>query len=1559
MITRRDFGKLGIGLAAASRISPFLLVSGADAQSQSVDGEGRDIRRVGVRSNGTYWGHGSEKVDLLSGNLCYSLGLVGAKSRSCGAAVCLSYNSQIWKQGVAAPKSYGSDSGAGYGWRVEIASIVPEMSGTTPSGFTFIDGTGAEYRMTQNGSMWQSLHGHYVTWDPVQSVLWFADGSSMTFGSVAGINEADAGTLYPTLIQDTNGNQVLVSYLAGMGQNQINSSGRISQIQDARAGFAGSGQFSYVFLYNSDLQPRLLSIVNTVGSLENYSFAYVQQSVSSPFVSNGAAQTVTVLASITDGTGLQHSFQYNGYGELTQAQKPQGGILGWNYQTFSFQDGRAIREIASRSLSDPYSPTNTHTHSFQRDPSDGGGAVHSSAIVSGPTATAQKIWNFSSAAGAAYLGHATSVSSLSAGNVARQKSFIWGSTDAGIPYVSGQSTVLDPGLASQKTSSHQIVRDAYGNLTSHSLFDYDNSSTPARVHTHTHLTDSTYINNHILNRRSTSTVQANGETVQLHSLQYDTTPIIDRPGLTQHDSSTFNAGNTLRGNITESYVGGVYHRVQYDITGTPSIIQDSTQGQVSLVPADGSNNARLGMVIPNGNENLAMQVGYAGGKPATITKPNGNQTTLSYDNLGRPSSTAYSNGRLVSYGYGNGPSTVTNSINGRWKRATFGGFGHLIKSERGDASGTHSLVQHVYGPAANSPMGRHIQKSLPQAPGATPVWVNTAYDDLGRKISQDSAATGAANTFSYSGNSVKTTDPAGRWKKVVHSATGKLQKVVMPDADGTTNLETQYSYNALGRLTSVAMPRGSATQTRSFAYDAGGRIIKKQHAESGPKSSVYNPDGTLASTTDAKGQTCVYTRDAYKRITSIARFNSAGGALPNDTYSYFHDANPFDPAFSQNTLGRVAAVQWGSASTLPGLITEMYSYTVSGQLAAKRLRVNRGGNNADLELYIAYDGEGRVSSVTYPFGNPTLSYTYDSMGRLNGVSTTTDAVVKDVAYDKLGNLTSMKFFAKNAGQYLVQGYEYTTRNRTKRLYAGPADSTVADGEIPSVDLAYAYTQDDGKLLTETDNVAGTAVSYSYDNHGRIKTAASSDASWGLEYEYDGFGNRTAQNVTQGQGYSQQAQYDPTTNWMLGGGADYDANGNLILLPGMQMQYDSRNRMMQVVTANGTERYSYDPKNLRIWTQSANGTETFNFYQGTRNLASYTLATDVSGNISFTVAKTNIYFGKRLAQSGGDVVVTDSRGSTRAWSAKKGAQAASYLPFGEKVAGADDKKSQFDGYEEDVSTGLKYAEQRYYSSTLGRFMSPDPYEGSAHLASPESWNRYAFVANDPINKTDPHGLNSTGNSNGNGNNNNNNNGGGGSYGGGYGGSSGNPYAYNSYTLDGVPISGPLSGEGVIQEDEGAEATQELANYDASVAASNTTADEVALAIGLLMTLVIGAILVVAAPEILPILAAGIEEEGALGLMDALHVTTGLLVPLTAPLTLAGVAAEDLAFQNNSSGYDVTVTATAPEPLPTIDSAPLNLYLTDTPGEYTAMPCWVDSNGITTCSITIQLNGFPQQ
>lgn len=1342
MITRRHFSKMGIGLASVSRLYPLLSFSSVDAQGEATTGEGEDVRRVGVRSNGTYWGHGEEKIDLLSGNLSYSLSLLGAKSRSCRVPVRLSYNSQMWKQGRSGPKAYGSDSCVGYGWRMQIASLVPEMNDTTPTGFTFVDGSGAEYRMRQSATVWRSLHGHYITWDPAQSVLWFSNGSSMTFGSIAGPYEADAGTLYPTLFQDANGNQITISYLPGIGQVGRNSSGRISEIQDARAGFAGNNQFSYRFLYSADRLPRLLSIVNTVGSLENYSFSYQEEQVSSPFATaNSVSQRVLTLASVTVGASLQHSFQYNAHGELTQAQKPQGGILEWNYRTFNFQDGRAIREVSSRTLSDPYSLSNTHIHSFDRDIADGGGAVHSSAIISGPTGTAQKIWAFSSAPGSGFLGHSTAVSSLSRGKVVRQQSFEWSNTDAGSPYISSETTVLDPGTAAQKTASHKIARDLYGNLYSHSLFDYDNNTSPIRTITRTHLTEPAYLDRHILNRRTSTTVQDSGETVEADRFQYDTTPIIDRPGLSQHDSTKFNAGNALRGNATESYAGGVYRRIQYDITGTPSLIQNSTTGQISVIPADGSNNAQLGMIIPNGNEDPGLQMQYSSGKLTAITTPNGNQTSLSYDSLGRPATTD-SNGQLISYAYGDGPSTVTSLRGGRWWRSTYDGFGNRIRAENGDESGTHRLVENIYGPAANIAMGKPVQTSLPQAPGADQQWMNTTYDDLGRKLSQDSAKTGAATTFSYAGNSVKITDPSGRWKKIVRNASGQIQKVVIPDASGAKEVEAHYEYNALGKLTSVTMPRTSATQTRSFSYDAAGRMVQKQHPESGPRNSVYNSDGTLASTTDAKGQKCVYTRDIYKRITSRDHFTPKGDLLPNESYSYYYDTNPFDSAFSENTQGRIAAVQWGNANTLPGLITEMYSYTVSGQVTAKRFRVNRGGKNADLELHIGYDGEGRVASVVYPFGDPTLSYTYDSMGRLSGVSTASDAVVKDVVYDSVGNLTSMKLYAKSTGQYLVRGYQYNNRNRITRLLAAPDNATAANKQLPTVDLAYTYRSDNGKLLIESDNIAGTSISYSYDNQGRVAAATSRDEAWGLSYAYDDFGNRTSQTVIKGQGYSQQVQYDPATNRIVDTATDYDANGNLVQLPFLQMKYDAKNRLIGVDSLNGTKHFGYDYRNLRVWELASDGTESFDFYNGTKNLGRYALTTDASGNLAFSVVKTDIYFGKRLAQSGGDAIVTDRLGSTRAWSAERGAKTASFTPFGESVQARDDGHSKFHGYVEDVDTGLKYAEQRYYSSTLGRFMSPDPYEGSAILSNPESWNRYAFVTNDPINRVDPHGLDSS-------------------------------------------------------------------------------------------------------------------------------------------------------------------------------------------------------------------------
>lgn len=82
----------------------------------------------------------------------------------------------------------------------------------------------------------------------------------------------------------------------------------------------------------------------------------------------------------------------------------------------------------------------------------------------------------------------------------------------------------------------------------------------------------------------------------------------------------------------------------------------------------------------------------------------------------------------------------------------------------------------------------------------------------------------------------------------------------------------------------------------------------------------------------------------------------------------------------------------------------------------------------------------------------------------------------------------------------------------------------------------------------------------------------------------------------------------------------------------------------------------------------------------------------------------------------------------------------YYPYGEEkgTATANDAL-KFATYTRDAATGLDYADQRYYSSQFGRFMSADPYMASGGAGDPGSWNRYAYVGDDPSNYYDPAGL----------------------------------------------------------------------------------------------------------------------------------------------------------------------------------------------------------------------------
>jgi len=62
---------------------------------------------------------------------------------------------------------------------------------------------------------------------------------------------------------------------------------------------------------------------------------------------------------------------------------------------------------------------------------------------------------------------------------------------------------------------------------------------------------------------------------------------------------------------------------------------------------------------------------------------------------------------------------------------------------------------------------------------------------------------------------------------------------------------------------------------------------------------------------------------------------------------------------------------------------------------------------------------------------------------------------------------------------------------------------------------------------------------------------------------------------------------------------------------------------------------------------------------------------------------------------------------------------------------------FTGKERDYESNLDNFGARYDASNFGRFTSPDPFGG--HQEDPQDLNRYTYVRNNPLNLTDPTGL----------------------------------------------------------------------------------------------------------------------------------------------------------------------------------------------------------------------------
>ena len=613
-----------------------------------------------------------------------------------------------------------------------------------------------------------------------------------------------------------------------------------------------------------------------------------------------------------------------------------------------------------------------------------------------------------------------------------------------------------------------------------------------------------------------------------------------------------------------------------------------------------------------------------------------------------------------------------------------------------------------------------------------------SYDGLGRTTQVVAADGASTTTYLYQGNTVTVTDPALKWKKMTMDAFGRVVQVNEPNPATGPDYVTTYSYDVMDHLLQASLPRpvsgGTYTQLRTWVYNSTDqRLASQVQPETGSTTFAYNPLGLLLSKTDGKGIRKELTYDTKQRVTAV-RYYAGSTEQTNNRVDSYYDTNPFNSTFTQYGTGRLTAVTYKilrtyntSGGTRWVTVTEMYSYTADGRLVKKRLQLKDGSGTAFYtDVSLNYDSHGRLSSIVYPNNAGTYAYTYDSLSRLSTlVKDSTTTLINNVTYgpaNELLTLTDSRWPPSETRTYNVLG------QLTRIQESG-------------IDLKYTYsaTQNNGQITKAYSSQypsPAEEVNYSYDSLGRLSAASTTSTAWGQSFVYDGWGNRTDQLVTKGAAPVISVTVDPATNRINSSGYLYDGAGNLTKMPKgsgyLNIVYDVENRVLEAksgicCTADG-ERYGYAADNRRIYKNVIGTGESVSFWLGGQRLTSMGLTVDGNGYWSgFSSSSGIAYFGGRRVGE-----LNDRLGS-------EASNAKSYYPYGQEKTVTTDGKYKFATYFRDSWSGLDYADQRYYASGLGRFLTADPYVASGGVGDPGSWNRYSYVGGDPVNLYDPIGL----------------------------------------------------------------------------------------------------------------------------------------------------------------------------------------------------------------------------
>lgn len=612
-------------------------------------------------------------------------------------------------------------------------------------------------------------------------------------------------------------------------------------------------------------------------------------------------------------------------------------------------------------------------------------------------------------------------------------------------------------------------------------------------------------------------------------------------------------------------------------------------------------------------------------------------------------------------------------------------------------------------------------------------------------------------------NATTTIDEAGKKRRTIEDAFGRLIRVDEPDSGGnlgsitSPSQDTNYNYDTLGNLIQIVQ----GGQTRAFTFNSQSRLTSSTNPESGTFQFAYDNNGNLLTKADARGISTTYTYDALNRVT----YRNYSDATLDVTYTY----DDGQVSFSKGKLTKVASSVSESSIT---------SFDAQERVTGSRQQTS--GQNYDF-IY-TYNLNDDLLTQTYPSGRVVES-TYDASGDLIRVGRTNGfSYANSFTYAPSGQTETLRFgngrwetTQFNSRRQITQiglGYSATDTSLWKTNYE------YGDWVSSSIDTQ----KNNGNLARQTITiptigaVSGfTAVqSYTYDSIDRLKSATetiSGSQTWKQTFNYDRSGNKsfdtgntTLQSVDSLVAKVTNPEILTTNNrFKLDQDNDsvndygYDSSGNLTAnARGQSFTYNAENLQITATGAGLNMAYAYDGNNKRIKSYDAiNDRTTLFVYDAEGNLAAEYTINSVPPTTPTVSYLTEDALGSLR-------VISDSYGDIKA--------RRDFLPYGEEIysgvasrnsnqkysSNTDDTRKKFATYQRDIETGLDFAQSRYYSGKHGRFTSPDEFKGGpdelfdfdedasdnptfyADLDNPQSLNKYQYSFNSPYKFNDPTG-----------------------------------------------------------------------------------------------------------------------------------------------------------------------------------------------------------------------------